>query len=48
MDRTPDEAGLAYWVDLLDKNATRESVIDCFSKSEEFVSLCEASGIKPY
>ena len=48
MDREPDEAGVAYWVDLLDKNATRESVIDCFSKSEEFVSLCEASGIKPY
>lgn len=39
LDREPDHAGLGYWIDLLDRGASLESVARGFIESEEFEGL---------
>lgn len=48
MDREPDADGKAYWLGQLKNGDSREHVIRSFSRSNEFITLCERSGIKPY
>ena len=48
MDREPDPAGLQAWVKALNDGASREKVFDGFTKSPEFVNICEKAGIIPY
>lgn len=38
-DRTPDTAGLGYWIDAVDKGMSLESVANSFLQSQEFKSL---------
>ena len=45
MDREPDEAGFADWVDKLNYSNTREYVFNGFLFSPEFQQRCAASGI---
>ncbi len=46
LDRAPDEDGLSYWVALLDNNEqTRDSIVDMFCHSQEFIGLCDQYGI---
>lgn len=46
MGRTPDEAGLAYWVGELDSNRkTREDVFQDFAWTEEFAKILASFGI---
>ncbi len=47
MDREPDEAGLADWVGILEKGASREKAFAGFVNSAEFKAICEAHGIEP-
>jgi hypothetical protein len=37
--RTPDAAGLGYWIDAMDKGATLQAVADAFVNSNEFHAL---------
>ncbi|MCQ2528937.1 MAG: DUF4214 domain-containing protein [Saccharofermentans sp.] len=46
LDREPDEAGLAAWVEALEKGATREQVFDGFVNSVEWATICYKYGIK--
>ena len=47
MGRNPDEAGMKYWLDALDKKTlTRDQVFEGFSKSEEFKNICASYGIE--
>ncbi|MCQ2529505.1 MAG: DUF4214 domain-containing protein [Saccharofermentans sp.] len=48
MDREPDPAGFNSWVKALKDGATREQVFNGFTKSPEFVNLCEQAGIIAY
>ena len=48
LDREPDQGGLDYWTGVLAGGDTREHVIRSFTRCEEFVKLCQDSGIKPY
>ncbi len=43
--READEGGYNYWVDLLDKGATKESVFCGFANSQEFSNLCKDYGV---
>jgi hypothetical protein len=38
-NRSPDQAGLSYWIGTLDHGASLKDVADAFSKSAEFASL---------
>ena len=46
MDREPDAAGLAAWVEALEKGASREKVFDGFVNSQEWANICFKYGIK--
>ncbi len=43
--RTPDEAGFAYWLDMLNNSASREEVFAGFANSLEFYNLCLNYGV---
>ncbi|MCQ2481952.1 MAG: leucine-rich repeat protein [Clostridia bacterium] len=43
--RTPDEAGFAYWLDMLNNNISREVVFAGFANSLEFYNLCLNYGV---
>jgi|GEM_PF-1952809 len=45
-DREGDEAGMKYWVDRLEKGASRESVFLGFANSTEWSKICTTYGIK--
>ncbi|MBO7452766.1 MAG: DUF4214 domain-containing protein, partial [Clostridiales bacterium] len=45
MGREFDKEGLAYWVGLLNNNASRESVFYGFAQSAEFGEICASYGI---
>jgi LCP family protein required for cell wall assembly len=47
-DREPDSYGFGIWVDRMNNGTTRQSVVDGFSKSQEFVELCAVYAIVPY
>ena len=44
-NREADAGGLANWVNRLDIHMTRESVINGFLNSQEFINLCEKYGV---
>jgi hypothetical protein len=46
-NRDPDSEGYQNWLKLLKEGALRESVLDGFIQSEEFMLLCRKFGIKP-
>ncbi|MBO7450766.1 MAG: DUF4214 domain-containing protein, partial [Clostridiales bacterium] len=48
MDRAADADGKAYWIGVLDKGASRQSVVLGFTRSEEFVNRCIEARILPY
>ena len=45
MDRAPDAAGKAHWVELLDNGISRAGVFQGFAESAEFTRICNAYGI---
>ena len=45
MDREADEAGLDYWLSVLNADSNREAVIDGFANSVEFATICAGYGI---
>ena len=45
MDRAPDAAGKAHWVELLDNGISRTGVFQGFAESAEFTRICNAYGI---
>jgi len=45
MDREPEPAGFAFWLDHLNSGWTREKVFDHFVVSREFYNRCVAAGI---
>ncbi len=47
-DREPDSTGFNSWVERLNKGATRQSVVDGFVTSKEFIDLCAMYAIVPY
>ena len=47
-DREPDPSGFNYWISRLNSGATRQSVVDGFVKSQEFIDLCAYYAIVPY
>ena len=47
LDREPDPAGLAGWVDALCKGYTLQNIIDGFCGSAEFTGICAGYGIEP-
>jgi len=46
-DREGDEAGKKYWLDYMDDGFSISSVVDGFTRSEEFAKVCERFGIVP-
>lgn len=44
-DRTPDQAGLNYWVGQLNNGMTRSQVISGFTGSAEWAGICNQYGI---
>ena len=46
-DRDADEAGKKYWLQYMEDGFSISSVVDGFTKSEEFLKVCEAFGITP-
>ncbi|MBO7453200.1 MAG: DUF4214 domain-containing protein [Clostridiales bacterium] len=48
MNRDPESDGFDYWVSLLNKGASRESVVYGFTRSPEFVSKCAEAKIIPF
>lgn len=47
LDRTPDSAGLDYWVGRLNNGESRQTIFDGFAYSDEYQNLCMSSGICP-
>jgi len=47
-DRDADSSGYKVWTDKLSSGVSRETVLNGFLKSQEFVSLCENYGIIPF
>ncbi len=47
MNREGSSSEVAYWVDVINRGGTRESVFYGFIGSEEWVDLCRRSGINP-
>ncbi len=45
MGRAPDAAGMAHWVDLLNKGVSRVGVFQGFAESAEFTRICNSYGI---
>ena len=45
LDREPDEAGLKYWLDLMNKGASIEELLSGFVNSTEFAKLCDNSNL---
>ena len=45
MDRDPDPAGKAYWVDYLNQGVSYAYVVAGFTNSQEFTELCDKYGI---
>ena len=45
MDREPDEAGMAYWLSLIEAGAPREAIFSGFIHSPEFTKICKQYGI---
>jgi len=48
MGREGESSGMGYWVGLLDKGTSRESVVLGFTRSEEYLNLCIDARILPY
>lgn len=46
MNRTADEAGLTYWMDVLKQGVSREYVFKGFVDSAEYLKICESYGIE--
>lgn len=46
MDRSSDEAGRNYWIDLLKNGVSRQYVFKGFSESKEFTEICNKFGIQ--
>ena len=47
-NRDPDPGGFDAWVSRLNKGTTRQSVLDGFTHSQEFLDLCSNYGILPF
>ena len=45
MDREPDEAGLASWLNVLRQGFSRKKILEGFAKSAEFAAICDSYGI---
>ena len=45
MGRDYDDAGLNYWVDLLDHGTERDEVLKGFAQSKEYTDICNTYGI---
>ena len=45
MDRAPDAAGKAHWVELLNNGISRTGIFQGFAESAEFTRICNAYGI---
>ncbi len=41
MGREPDDNGMKFWLDSMDKGMTKQGVFDCFVKSPEFTQICK-------
>ena len=46
-NRVPDAEGLKSWLANLNAGMTKEEVINYFTSSEEFISLCKEYGVRP-
>ncbi|MGI6153018.1 MAG: DUF4214 domain-containing protein [Christensenellaceae bacterium] len=46
LDRTPDDAGIESWVQVLSGGATREEIFYGFANSIEFGKICSSYGIR--
>ena len=47
-NREPEEEGFNAWISRMTDGMTREEVVERFTRSEEFVNLCNMFGITPY
>ncbi len=47
-DRDPDASGYNAWIGRLNSGTSRQSVVDGFTQSQEFIDLCAAYAIKPF
>lgn len=47
MDRTADQEGMDYWLNLMNNGYGREGVFKGFVKSKEFNGICASYGINP-
>ena len=47
LNRSPDEAGLAYWTEQLENGASPDTIISGFAGSAEFAGICAQYGISP-
>ena len=47
-NRDPDAAGLAGWLELLNRGTSRDEVLNGFIYSREFGELCQNFGIIPF
>lgn len=45
-DREPDEPGVNYWMQELDRRVSRKQVLSCFVDSAEFDEICARYGIE--
>ena len=41
MGREPDDNGMKFWLDSMDKGMTKQDVFDCFVNSPEFTKICK-------
>ncbi|MCR5593552.1 MAG: DUF4214 domain-containing protein [Saccharofermentans sp.] len=48
LGRECDADGLAYWIDKLSNGSSRLDVYHGFSRSDEFINLCNTAGFSPY
>ena len=46
MGREADDGGLAFWVGKLESGVTREAMVNSFTSSNEYKSLCSDAGIE--
>jgi hypothetical protein len=44
-DREPDSSGMTYWLNCIEKGATRRFVLARFAESSEFEGICNSYGI---
>ena len=45
LGRDPEEEGMAFWMDSMDKGMTKDQLFDCFVDSKEFSDICIAYSI---